>query len=80
MAKTVELKIKNAFADESSRDMKFAINPETSLETLRTNVKAFDPAAIAGIYISEGGATCTGIAAATVLEVEENEINLNVSE
>ena len=60
--------------------MKFAINPETSIETLRTNVKAFDPAAIAGIYISEAGATCTGITAASVFEVEESEINLNVSE
>ena len=80
MAKTVKLKIKNAFADDTDRNLEFPINPETGIETVRTNVKAFDPADVAGIYISEGSATCTGIVAATVLETEESEINLNVTE
>ena len=81
MAKTAELKIKNMFADDSSRDLKFPLNPTgLNKETIRSNIQAFDPATIANIYISEAGATCTGIAAATLFETEENEINLNVSE
>lgn len=81
MAKTAELKIKSAFADDSARDLKFPLNPNTvNIETIRANAKAFDPAAVAGIYISEAGATCTGIAGATLFETDENEINLNVSE
>lgn len=81
MAKTAELKIKSAFADDSARDLKFSLNPNTvNIETIRANAKAFDPATVAGIYISEAGATCTGIVGATLLEKSEEEINLNVSE
>lgn len=81
MAKTAELKIKNAFADDSNRDLKFPLNPNTvNIETIRANAKAFDPNTIKDIYISETGATCTGIAGATLFETDENEINLNVSE
>lgn len=81
MVKTAELKIKNGFADDSARDLKFPLNPDTvNIETIRANAKAFNPAPIANIYISEGGASCTGIVGATLFETEENEINLNVSE
>ena len=81
MAKTAELTIKNAFADDSTRSIKFPLNPDNvDSYTLKANVKAFDASNIAGIYLSDGGATCTGISAASLVEVEENEINLNVSE
>ena len=79
MAKTAELKIVNSFADDSSRDLKFSLNPDAvNIETIRANVKAFNPATVKDIYISEGCSSCTGIVAATVLETEKSEINLNV--
>lgn len=79
MAATAEVKIVTAFADDTSRDIKFG--PFTAADTLpaaiKTRVKAFSPETVRNLYLSEGGATCTGISAASVTEVEVTDINLN---
>ena len=82
MAATAEVKLVYSFADDTARDLK--IGPldtdATLVSTVKTNVKAFDPEDVKNIYLSDAGATCTGITAATVVEVEETEINLNDAE
>lgn len=80
MANTAKFKIVNSFSDDSTRDLEFgpfaagAINSET----LRTNVKTFDVDAIKNLYLSDEGASFTGITSATIVETNETEINLNV--
>lgn len=82
MAATAEVKVVTAFADDSTRDLKFG--PFTASDTLasaiKTRVKAFNPATVQNLYLSDGGATCTRIAAASVTETEVEEINLNAAE
>lgn len=79
MAATAEVKIVTAFADDSQRDIKFG--PFTASDSLvsaiKTRVKAFDPTTVQGLYLSDAGATCTRIAAASVTETEIETINLN---
>lgn len=81
MASTATVKLNFGFADDTDR--KFELGGFDSdaavadADTLREKVKAFDPATLDGAFISEGGATCTGILAATIVKLSENEINLN---
>lgn len=78
MAKAT-LKLTTAFADETTRDLEIGPLAVTAAEkeTIRTRVKSFDPATVSGIYISDGGANCTGISAASIIVTNETEINLN---
>lgn len=78
MAKAT-LNLTFSFADETTRKLELgALTVEAAdVETIRTKVKAFDPATVAGLYLSDGGATCTGISAANITITNETEINLN---
>ena len=80
MASTTKFKIVNAFADDSTRDLEFGpFDSDTvNIETLRTAIKNFDAGAISDTYIADSGSGFASIQAATVVEVTENEINLNV--
>lgn len=82
MASTAKIKLQFNYTDDSTRDLEISPLDPTSAAILnaKTNIKAFDTAAVASSFISEGGASCTGIGAATIVKVTENEINLNVSE
>lgn len=80
MATTIgEIKITNSFADDTTRDLKFTgLDPTSAAFTdAKTRIKAFNPSAIAGVYLSDGGASYTGITAATLTKITENPYNLN---
>lgn len=76
---TGTIKIVNQFADDTTRAIEFTgIDPESSAFTqAKSRIKAFDPSSIANIYLSDGGASYTGITAATLVEVTETNFNLN---
>ena len=82
MATFGEVKITNSFADDTTRDIKFSgIDPTSAAFTgAKSRIKAFDPSAIANLYLSDGGASYTGITAATLVEVTETPFNLNATE
>lgn len=73
------IKLTTAFADNTTRDLE--IGPlavaAAGASTIRTRVKAFNPADVAGLYVSDGGASCTAITAASIIVTNETEINLN---
>lgn len=73
------IKLTTAFADETTRDLE--IGPlavsAAGASTIKARVKAFNPADVAGLYVSDGGATCTAITAASIIITNEREINLN---
>ena len=73
------VKLTMAFADKTTRDLEISPLDVSAADasTIKARVKAFNPADIAGIYISDGGATCTGITAASITVTNEREINLN---
>ena len=75
------VKLTTAFADETERVVEmgpFDVTVMTA-SVLRANVRTFnaDIADIENLYISEGGAKCTGITGAKLITTVENEINLN---
>lgn len=82
---TSTLKLTFGFGDESKRDLSlapFATNA-AAISGAKANIKAFnasDTAVIAGLLLSDAGASCTGIAAASIITVNETEINLNDGE
>ncbi len=80
MANTTKFKITNAFANDDKRELEFGpfASDTIVIETLRTKIKNFDASAISDTYISEAGSPFASISAATVVTVEEEEINLNV--
>ena len=82
MASSAKIKMQMSFADDTTRDIEISpLDPTSAAVTnAKTNIKALDVADFGGKYISEGGATCTGVAAATVVKVTETDINLHVSE
>lgn len=73
------IKLTTAFADKTTRDLEFGPLAVSAVgaSAIRAKVKAFNPADVAGIYISDGGATCTAITAASIIVTNETEINLN---
>lgn len=73
------IKLTTAFADKTTRDLEFGPLAVSAvpIETIRTRVKAFNPSDVAGVYVSDGGSTCTAITAASILVTNETEINLN---
>lgn len=73
------IKLTTAFADETTRDIEFgplAVSA-AGASSIKARVKAFNPADVAGLYVSDGGATCTAITAASVIITNERDINLN---
>lgn len=82
MAAVTTLKLTYGFADETKRDVKIEpFDPETfNKETVRANIINFntsDTSTIASLFLSDGGASCTGILTATIDTVEKTQINLN---
>ena len=73
------IKLTTKFADDTTRDLEFGPLATSAAvpATIKTRVKAFDPADVAGIYISDGGSSCTAITAASIITTNETEINLN---
>ena len=82
MATNGTIKITNSFADDSTRSIEFSgIDPNSAAFTgAKARIKAFDPTPIANLYVSDGGASYTGITAATLVETTETEFNLNDAE
>lgn len=79
MAATI--KVRTAFADESHRDIEFgpfAVNA-AAVTNAKTNVKTFNDniSDIAELYLSDDGASCTGIVEAEVIVSTETVYNLN---
>lgn len=82
MASTGKIKMVAQFADDTNREIELQPFAPTAaaITNAKTNIKAFDPQSVKNLYISESGASCTGIVAATVTKITETDINLNVSE
>lgn len=76
---SAKLKINFGFADDTSRDVELGPfdTDATLAATLKSRVKAFNPANVQNLYISDGGASCTQVNSATLTEVTRNPINLN---
>ena len=79
---TSTMKLTFGFEDETKRD--FSVGPfgqgAAAISAAKTNIKAFnanDVDSIAGLLLSDDGASCTGIIAASIVTVNETEINLN---
>lgn len=81
MAQSI-LKVTTSFTDDTTREHELGpFKPTASVLTnVKTNIATFNTnvGSLSGIYISEGGAECTGITAASITTTEETEINLNV--
>lgn len=82
MAATTEMKITFGFADETKRDLKIGpFKPtDAAISGMKTNIISFnsdDVDDIAGLLLSDGGASCTGIVAASYTNLEKRDINLN---
>lgn len=82
---TSTMKLSFAFEDETKRDISFGpfATNAAAITGAKANIKAFnqnDVDAIAGLLLSDNGASCTGIAAASIVTVNETEINLNDAE
>lgn len=75
------IKVKTAFADETTRELE--LGPfdaaSTAISNAKANIKTFNEniSDIAALYISDGGANCTGIIDATVTVETDDPINLN---
>lgn len=82
MANTSTIKMNFGFADDTNRSIELGPFAPTAaaVTNAKTNIKAFDPNEVQGLYISEGGASCTGITAASVTTINETEINLKATE
>lgn len=82
---TSELKLKFGYADETTRDVKiapFATNA-AAISGAKVNIMNFnanDVPSVAGLLLSDSGASCTGIVGASIITVNETEINLNDAE
>ena len=78
MATTSTLKIKTAFADEATRDHEFGPFATTAaaITNIKTNIATFNNNIenLQGLYLSDGGASCVGITAASIVTATETEI------
>lgn len=82
MAAATEMKITFGFADESKRDLKIGpFKPtDAAISGMKTNIISFnsdDVDDIAGLLLSDDGASCTGIVAGSYTTLEKRDINLN---
>lgn len=79
---TSELKLKFGYEDETTRDIKIGpfATDAAAISGAKANIMAFnanDVGSVAGLLLSDGGASCTGIVAASIVTVNKTEINLN---
>lgn len=79
MAGTATINIRTSFADDTFRDLKFGplSESDTAVVNAKAKIKAFDPESVKNLYLSENGASCTGITQGSVVVTSEREINLN---
>ena len=81
MATTSILKVKTGFADESVREHEFGpfASSATAITNAKTNIATFNTNIndIKNLYVSDSGASCTGIIAASITTSTETDINLN---
>lgn len=79
MAATSDLKLTFNFADETARNLTLGSFATLTANDVRTRVKNFNNniASYGDLYLSDGGATCSGVTAATIVSTTETEINLN---
>lgn len=82
MAKAV-VELTNSFADETTRKLEIgtfdtdaAVAHSMALKARVAQVNS-DVAVISSLYLSEGGASFTGITGASITITNEREINLN---
>ena len=83
MAYKSEINLTFGYADETTR--KFSVGPypemaNSDLTVIKTSIKNFnanDVADVAGLILSDEGASCTGIVNAGVTTTNSREINLN---
>ena len=75
------MKLTTSFADSDTRVVELGpfdpnsdaiTNAKTNIATFNTNVGS-----LSGLYISDGGANCTGITAAEIIVKNETVYNLN---
>lgn len=81
MASTATIKLTTAFADSDTRVVELGpfdpnsdaiTNAKTNIATFNTNIGS-----LSGLYISDGGANCTGITDAEIIVKNETVYNLN---
>lgn len=81
MAAVSTIKLVTAFADETKRELEIGpfaptasviTNAKTNIASVNNNISDF-----ADFYVSEGGASATGIISAQIITLNEREINLN---
>ena len=78
MATTSTLKIRASFTDETSRDHEFGpfATDAAAITNIKNNIKTFNNniSELEGLYISDVGASCIGITAASIITSTETEI------
>ena len=86
MATTNKIKLTNKFADETTRNIEFAgfdsdaaVLTASTLKTRINNLNT-DTTAISPFYLSDDGASFTGITGATIVIDNETEIALKDGE
>ena len=83
MAAQSFLKITTGFADDTKREHEFGpYKPNAAaIVNAKSNIAAFNQniSNLSGLYISDGGANCTGIVAAQIVTTAETEINLEAA-
>ena len=82
MSAQATMKLTTGFADSDTRVVELGpFDPNSDAITdAKTNIAAFNSniSDLAGLYISDGGANCTGIIAAEITVKTETEFNPNV--
>ena len=85
MAQTSNIKLTFGYADETKRD--FTIGPfatnASAISGAKANIISFNENeldSVKNLLLSDDGATCTGIIAASIISVTETDINLNDAE
>lgn len=82
---TSTMKLTFGYEDESKRDISFGpfAQNAAAISGAKANIKSFnanDVSSVADLLLSDDGASCTGIIAASIITVNETEINLNDAE
>lgn len=77
--KETKIKITFGFADSTTRKVElgpYSSKTDSAVANAKSRIKAFNVDEIADIYVSDDGAACTGIVAASYETVTDREIDL----
>ena len=80
MAAKSELKMELGYTDETTRTVKYGSFDPAATTTFKAKIKQFNANSVNDIkdlLLSDEGASCTGIVAATITTDNITEINLN---